>query len=259
LPVSVTTRARWDISDRPHYLLGLLFGAQQAQLEGVPAFSAIEFGVAAGSGLLVLQREAEAIEQHTGVSIQVYGFDNGPKGLPEFIGDYRDHPDMWRPGDFPMDEQRLRSLLSPRTHLILGDVRDTVPTFYDDPQVAPVGFIAMDLDLYSSTTHALRVLSMPERRILHHIPVYLDDIGHAHGHRFGGELLAVDEFNDMNKHIKIDIWRGIRTLRPFADEPYLERMFMAHDLQALSKRIQGEPAGRAANPCHGRPYIAGSR
>jgi hypothetical protein len=158
LPVSVPTRALWDISDRPAYLLGLIFAASQAQQEGLRAFSAIEFGVASGSGLLALQREAEAVEAHTGISIQVYGFDKGAGGLPELIGDYRDYRDMWRPGDFPMDEALLEPLLSPRTRLILGDVRDTVPTFFDDPQVPPVGFVSIDLDLYSSTTHALRVL-----------------------------------------------------------------------------------------------------
>ena len=72
--------------------------------EGIPAISAIEFGVAGGSGLLALEREAAAVEAELGVAIKVYGFDNGPAGLPEFIGDHRDHPDKWRPGDFPLDE-----------------------------------------------------------------------------------------------------------------------------------------------------------
>jgi hypothetical protein len=235
LPVSVTTRAFWDLSDRPSYLRGLLFAAEQARMDGVPAFSAIEFGVASGSGLVALQREAEAVEKHTGVSIQVYGFDNGPHGLPEFIGDYRDNPDMWMPGDFHMDEKLLRSQLTPRTHLILGNVKDTVPTFFDQPQIAPVGFISVDLDLYSSTTHALRILSMPERRILKHVPVYFDDIEEGRSHRFGGELLAIDEFNEANQTIKIDVWRGVRTNRPFSDANYLQKMYMAHDLEAISR------------------------
>ena len=93
--------------------------------------------------------------------IRVYGFDNGPAGLPAFIGDHRDHPDKWQPGDFPMDEALLRSRLGRRTTLVLGNVAETVPRFFDDPDVPPVGFIAFDLDLYSSTTHALRILSLP--------------------------------------------------------------------------------------------------
>jgi hypothetical protein len=73
--------------------------------------------------------------------------------------------------------------------------------------------------------------------VLIHIPIYLYDIDEARGHRFGGELLAVEEFNDMHDHIKIDAWRGIRSDRPFADAPYLEKMFMAHDLEAISKTV----------------------
>jgi hypothetical protein len=206
LPVSVTTRALWDISNRPAYLLGLLFGAQRALEEGVREISVIEFGVAGGSGLLILQQEAEAVEKELGVSIRVYGFDNGAEGLPEFIGDYRDHPDMWRPGDFPMDESLLKSKLAPRTTLILGDVTRTVSTFYNDPQVPPVGFVAFDLDLYSSTTQALRILSMPEKRVLDHVPIYFDE------------------------------WRGLKIGRPFPEAWYCERMFMAHDLEAISRK-----------------------
>ena len=242
LPVSVATRALWDISSRPNYLRGLLFAAEQARIDGVPAFSAVEFGVASGSGLIALEREAEAVEKETGVSIQVYGFDNGSKGLPEFIGDYRDHPDMWVPGDFQMDEQLLRSKLTPRTRLLIGDVKDTVPKFFNDPQAAPVGFVSFDLDLYSSTSHALRILSMPERRILKHVALYLDDIEEPRGHRFGGELLAVEEFNEMNPTIKIDTWRGVKNNRPFPDADYLGRMYCAHDLEALSSSaINREP------------------
>jgi hypothetical protein len=237
MPVSVATRARWDISDRPAYLLGLMFAAEQARLEGVRAFSAIEFGVAGGTGLLILQKEAEAVEAHTGIAIKVYGFDIGSDGLPEFIGDYRDHPDVWRPGDFPTDVEHLRYWLSARTRLILGDVRDTVPRFFDDPQVPAVGFVAVDLDLYSSAKQALRILSGPERRMLLHVPVYCDDIDETRGHRFGGELLAIEEFNEEHQHVKIDVWRGIRSDRPFADAPYLEKMFMAHDVEAISKTV----------------------
>ncbi len=151
LPVSATTRALWDISDRPAYLVGVHYAARRALREGVSAISVIEFGVAGGDGLLALEREAAAVEAELGVAIRVHGFDNGPTGLPEFIGDYRDHPDKWKPGDFPMDVDRLRSRLGPRTTLVLGDVAETVPGFFDDPRVPPIGFVAFDLDLYSST------------------------------------------------------------------------------------------------------------
>ena len=65
--------------------------------------------------------------------------------------------------------------------------------------------------------------------------MYLDDIESGRGHRFGGELLAVEEFNEMNPTIKIDVWRGVRNFRPFPDAVHLGRMFIAHDLEALSR------------------------
>ena len=236
-PVSVSVRAPWDLSDRPQYLIGVLFAARRALCERIPEISVIEFGVAGGQGLLALQREAEAVEEELGVSIKVYGFDNGPEGLPEFIGDYRDHPDKWKPGDFPMDESLLSSQLGPRTTLILGNVQKTVPVFSSDPSVPPIGFIAFDLDLYSSTSHALRILAMPQRRMLDHVPLYFDDIEHSISHRFAGELFAIDEFNGANQRVKIDHWRGLKNARPFPEAAFLRKMYMAHDLEAISAKV----------------------
>lgn len=45
LNVSVKTRALWDVSKRPAYLLGVLTAAQQALRQRVPEISVIEFGV----------------------------------------------------------------------------------------------------------------------------------------------------------------------------------------------------------------------
>ncbi len=237
LPLPASTRALWDISARPPYLVGVLYAARRALRERTGEISVIEFGVAGGEGLLALEREAEAVEKEFGVSIKVYGFDNGAAGLPAFIGDHRDHPDKWKPGDFPMDEALLRSRLTARTTLVLGNVEETVPRFFDDPSVPPVGFIAFDLDLYSSTASALRILSMPGARTLDHVALYFDDTEHSISHRAAGELLAIDEFNEANAHVTIDRWRGIKNDRPFPEASFLQKMYMAHDLEAISSRI----------------------
>ena len=234
LPVSASTRGLWDISPRPNYLSGVLLAAQEAHDEGVAAISVIEFGVAGGNGLVALQAEAEAVERETGVQIRVFGFDNGPDGLPEFIGDYRDHPDAWQPGDYPMDEARLRARLAPRTTLVLGNVGETVPAFVHDGSAPPIGFISVDLDLYSSTTQALRILTLSGRRLLRRTFLYFDDIDQVFTHRFAGELLAIEEFNNANSTIKIDRLRGFNIGRPFPEKPYLRMMYVAHDLEAIA-------------------------
>jgi hypothetical protein len=244
LPVSLQTRARWDLSPRPAYTLGVLTAALKARHQGVPEISVIEFGVAAGSGLLTLERESAAIEAQTGVQIRVYGFDSG-RGLPFTTGDYRDHPDYWQHGDFPMDEAALRSKLSPKTQLILGDVRETVPHFITHTQKAPLGFVSFDLDLYSSTIAALQVFSHPQKRMLLQVPCYFDDIEYFVAHKFAGELLAIDDFNAQQRQTKIDRWYDIARQRPFPEASYLRRMYVAHDLEAINATVTRRPVQHA--------------
>ena len=230
---SVRTRATWDLSDRPHYLVGVLQAADSAKSAGVARIAVVEFGVAGGNGLLALQRISEDVEKATGVQITVYGFDSG-SGLPEPCGDYRDHPDHWAEGDYAMDYSRLESHLTSRTKLILGDVKNTVPEFVDG-QDAPLGFVAMDLDLYSSTRDALRILALPKKRMLRRTYMYFDDVSHHSSHRFAGELLAIDEFNEKEKDVKIDRWRNLGTGRPFFERSWIQKMYVAHDLRAISQ------------------------
>lgn len=237
LSVSAKTRALWDLSKRPHYLLGVLTAAEQALKQKVSEISVIEFGVAGGDGLVTLQREAEAVERETGIGIKVYGFDMGPQGLPTFIGDYRDHPDGWQRGDFPMDEPALRSRLTNRTTLILGNVRDTVSGFFKNFQPPPIGFVSIDLDLYSSTLDALQIFTLSDTRMLWHVPLYFDDIEFLFNSKFAGELLAIHEFNEQSSQVKIDRWYGVKAGRPFSERLFLENLYVAHDLETISKVV----------------------
>lgn len=244
LRVSSRTRALWDISNRSPYLLGVVTAAEQARSQHVAEISILEFGVAGGDGLLALQHEAKAVEEEIGIGIKVYGFDMGAQGLPSFIGDYRDHPDAWQQGDYPMDEIALRARLSDRTTLILGNVRETVPRFFQDFDAPPIGFASFDLDLYSSTRDALRVFTLKETRMLWHVPLYFDDIEFLFNHRFAGELLAIDEFNTQNERVKIDRWYGVKIGRPFPERSFLDKLYVAHDLHAISGATLRRGIGR---------------
>jgi hypothetical protein len=238
-----STRALWEISARPHYLMGILAAAEQAQRQGVKEISVIEFGVAGGNGLVVMQEEAEAVELETGIRIKVFGFDMGAAGLPEFIGDYRDHPDIWQPGDYPMDEAKLRARLSERTTLVLGNVAQTVQSFFEKNKPPPIGFISIDVDIYSSSRDALNVLLVPSASMLWHVPIYFDDIEFIFNHRFAGELLAIDEFNEISPTIKIDKWYGVGIGRPFPERYFLQKMYVAHDLTAGPTKGQRRSTG----------------
>lgn len=226
---------RWDTWSRPNYLTGVLRAADQAKIEGVPAISVFEFGVAGGNGLVALQEVAAAVERETGIRVSVFGFDLGhEQGLPAFSGDYRDHPDKWQTGDFPMNEPVLRARLTERTTLILGNVAETVPHFVETALVHPVGFVAIDVDLYSSARDALQIFTHPKRKMLLHVPMYFDDIQFFSSHKFAGELLAIDEVNRSNSGVVIDEWRGIHD-RPFHERTWVRSMYVAHDLDAISK------------------------
>jgi hypothetical protein len=232
-PASIRLKAEWDAVSRPNYLAGVLAGADQAGREGISRISAVEFGVAGGQGLVALQEIAEAVEKETKIQISVYGFDTG-HGLPE-LTDHRDHPDRWIAGDYKMDEVLLRSRLTSRTTLVLGEVKDTAADFVRTMQRSPLGFVAVDVDLYSSTRDALQICSLPGKQMLLHTPMYFDDIRSIFNHRFAGELLAIDEFNAANKNVKIDRWRGITEDRAFPESDWLNRMYVAHDLEAVTR------------------------
>jgi len=188
-PTSARTKARWDAVARPNYLAGILGGADQAKREGASKISVIEFGVAGGNGLVLMQEYAAAVERETGIGIAVYGFDAGG-GLPALCGDYRDHPDQWRPSDYRMDEQVLRQRLTDRTTLIIGDIKTTLPDFVAGRKAPPVGFVSVDVDLYSSTVDTLKLFTLPGKSMLRRVPMYFDDTDFVFNHRFAGELLA---------------------------------------------------------------------
>ena len=169
--------------------------AKAANALGMKRISIIEFGVAGGNGLIQLEDISIMVEQYTGVSIDVIGFDTGT-GLPE-ITDYRDLPYVWQMGHYPMDIQLLKSKLT-KAKLVLGNISETLETFVEDINPAPIAAISFDLDLYSSTKDAFKLLESHERFFLPRVLCYFDDISGTNLELFNeytGERLAINEFN----------------------------------------------------------------
>lgn len=212
---------------RSQYGFGLLQAGRLAARLGIRRISAIEFGVAGGNGLLALEDHAQLVNRETDVAIDVYGFDNGT-GLPPPT-DYRDMPYAWEQGFYEMDVDKLKGRLR-SAKLLIGDVRDTVQSFAESSP-APVGFISFDLDYYSSTMAALRVLDLPLERLLPRVFCYFDDV--AGGavpcyNEFTGELLAINEFNQSHPDRKLARIAGLR--HNFRTLPALwhEQIYVAH-------------------------------
>lgn len=221
--ISPQRQFEWGLVDRPHYAYGLSRAATEAKALGYNSMTAIEFGVAGGNGLVALEEYADFVTKTTGVRINVVGFDTG-QGLPAPV-DYRDAPHLWAPGDFDMDERRLRNRLR-GAQLILGDVRETASRFVRDlDTVSPIGFIAFDLDLWSSTVSAFDVFRGEPQACLPRVWCYFDDI--VAMVQDVGELLAIEEFNAESHSRKIRhpwMLRSNVPLRP----AWADQMFQAH-------------------------------
>lgn len=216
-------RYELGLVDRPHYAFGMRNAALEAVELGHSSITAVEFGVAGGNGLVAMEAHAAEIEKFTGVQIRVVGFDSGA-GLTESV-DYRDLPHLWAPGDFAMDEAALRSRLS-RAELVLGDVRQTAARFVEDvDESSPLGFVAFDLDLWSSTLGAFDVFRGNAQACLPRVWCYFDDI--VATVEDVGELMAIRDFNGEGSERKIRHPWMLRANVPF-QPMWADQMFQAH-------------------------------
>ncbi len=191
--------------DKRHYLLGLAYGVKEAIICGYDRLAAVEFGVFYGAGLLDLCSSAALFRDEFGLDIQVYGFDGGT-GLPKLIGDYRDQPEMFIPGEFVMpDQDALRAKLPDYCELVIGDVGETVQGFEPRLKDRVLAFASYDLDLYSSTVRALPFLTFRPERYLPAVPMYFDDNAKTITQcPWAGEELAIHEFNVAHTLRKIE-------------------------------------------------------
>lgn len=219
------TRLALDLFPRPNYAYGVYRAAHQARALGLPAISALELGVGQGEGLLALEAVAAEVEATTGVHVATYGFDLG-EGLPA-PKDYRDLAYLYAPGYYRLDLAPLRSRLA-RSKLVLGDVAQTIPAFLEQAP-PPVGFVAFDLDYYSSTLAALRLFDGQLERYLPRVLCYFDDIANEEALQteYTGELLAVREFNVEHPGVKIDRITGFEYSRVIRDVWNI-KMYVCH-------------------------------
>jgi len=260
---SYRAKVDFDLIVRQQYAFPILYAADMAKKYGYKSVTICEFGVAGGAGLLNMCRIAERTRAATGIEFRVFGFDTG-KGMPEPV-DYRDLPESFQAGDFPMDEQRLRDSLPDFAKLIIGDITETVPAFCRSlSEEAPLGFVGVDVDYYSSAKKTLDVLTATPEKYLPIVPVYLDDIGVDGSNPWTGELLAVNEFNEENDLRKIAPLTMLRSQRIFKNTQWIDRMFAAHihDHDLRSKENRREPQRllpneyinwRGAQPTQGGP------
>ena len=225
---SVVLRTEYGIWDRPHYAYCILSAARLARSLGIERISVLEFGVAGGNGLLNMENIVGKVEKYLGIEIDIFGFDTG-SGMPSPI-DYRDLPHVWQAGFYEMDLEKLTRKLT-KSELIIGDVNETIPSFIGRENLAPIGFIAFDLDYYSSTKSAFQIFEGTNDTRLPRVYSYLDDTvypEYACHNEFVGELCAVREFNEEHKLKKICKIPNLRWMQRH-QSTWNEQIYVFHD------------------------------
>ena len=229
LPIlNYKTRLDFDLLPRPHYGYCMYYAGLQARSLSYDSISVLEFGVGAGHGLLAAEYHKLWIEKSLGIKINIYGFDLGA-GLPP-PSDHRDMPYFWQEGFYKMDIKALRERMR-YSELIIGDVAETTKSFFTDHQPAPIGAVYFDLDYYSSTKSALSIFDAASTTRLPRVFSYFDDIiglEHEVLHQFGGELLAIQEFNIEHGQIMISPEQGLPHKRK-VPAPWNDQIFVIHD------------------------------
>lgn len=215
--------------DRPNYGLCMYRAAEEAKALGYKAMTAIELGVAAGNGILNMCMHREEIWKALGIEIRLIGFDSGA-GLPP-TEDPRDVRYYWPPGSFEMDRGLLEKLLAGRAELIFGDVADTVSVWQGQAD-APLGAILFDLDLYTSTTAALGLLT--KENLLPRVWCYFDDVIGYPENAFAdgtGEREAIREFNlAPERKVIQDILSPARVFKARVPESWHQQIYLYHRL-----------------------------
>jgi hypothetical protein len=224
---SYRDRIAFDLVVRPQHAFGILRAADEAKRIGIRRVTLIEFGVASGAGIMNMAYIAERVSRETGVRFDLYGFDTG-EGMPP-PADHRDHPEYYQAGDFQMDAVALRAALPDSVHLVLGDLRDTVPQFLAErTEEAPIGFVAVDVDYYWSTVAALRVLAANPCLYLPLTTTYFDDVVLDNHNSWQGQQLAIREFNEANAMRKLEHHRFLENQRVFRNALWLKQIYSLH-------------------------------
>jgi hypothetical protein len=212
---------------RVQYMYSIYEAAKRAKSIGLAGITIIEFGVASGRGIIAMIKYAEKVSKALNIEINIMGFDSG-EGMPVLV-DYRDHPEYYTHGDFPMfNRNRLIDMLPENAQIVFLDlIKDSwAKTNFK----YPIGFIAVDVDYYSSTQSILKhLLEIDKEMLLPNILMYFDDVVLDNHNIYQGELLAIHEFNEIESLRKIESHSKIlRHKRMFKNETWIDNMYQLH-------------------------------
>jgi hypothetical protein len=140
------------------------------------------------------------------------------------------------------NREELERRVDGRAELIFGDIKNTIDGFVAGLDAsAPLGFISIDVDVYSGAKSALRCLLGRPELYAPAVSIYCDDVQFFFANRWCGELRAIDEFNEENEKRKIDQDRSLPGRRAEVNAPWYRAMFVAH---ILDHELRSQPRTR---------------
>ena len=115
--------------------------------------------------------------------------------------------------------------------LIIGEIHNTIKHFIKDSLNSPIGFIAFDLDYYSSTVASFEIFKLNDNLLLPRVECYMDDVGSNEllvASKKTGVLKAISDFNntsqDQKKILKKEGLKSSRIIPSF----WNEQMYVFH-------------------------------
>lgn len=246
-------KVKYDLVPRESYAYGILSAADLAKSNNINKITIIEFGVAAGGGLLNMCYIADRVTKLTGVEFEIFGFDTG-EGMPEPLN-YKDHPEKYFTGDFPLvNRDALLKKLPKNAKIIFGNIGGSIKIFKNEIKY-PIGFVSVDVDYYYSTVDCLDLFNYPVEYFLPYVITYFDDIYNIDHNPYCGELLAINEFNQKNEFRKISPATLLTNTRIFRRSPWTHQIYLTHIFDHQSRSIQYIKEKKVGNEILENPFI----
>lgn len=246
---SFRKKVEYDLILRPYSAFGILQAADKAKEIGLKKITVIEFGVANGAGLMNMIEISKKVTKTTGVEIQIFGFDTA-KGMPEPI-DFKDHPEYYNTGDYPMNKELLLEKINGEAKIIFGPIKENLDDFKKEISFeAPIGFISIDVDYYSSTKDIFKLLTFEAQYFLPLTYLYFDDISLPHHNSKCGELLAIKEYNEEFDLRNIEYHSFLVNERIFKNADWIKQIYYFHllDHDYRSNLIRNREVNVLDNP-----------
>ena len=209
---------------RPHYETMLYESCLEAKKLGYDEVSILELGVAAGNGIVSLEKYKKKYQKILDIKINIFGFDTG-EGLPE-SNDKRDLLFFYAKGQYKIDKDELSKVTESKIYY--GDINDTIHEFIkSNPK--NIICIIFDMDYYSSTKNFLNQMSKLENNLTPRVTCYFDDVfpDKHYVNEHNGVLLAIKEFNNESSDIKIG--KSLDSINDFRFPLGRDKIFLLHN------------------------------